>query len=176
MFSPKNRKQVKWWMYQRWESFHGVYIYQNHVHFKYIEILSIIPQKMLEKIWRAKVLNFLKANSFLDIWKKKKTTQKTKNTQRPAWFCKASWAQYLCHLRIYWAEWNFHWFIYYTLCRGLMMSFYTSHNKGIQVPSLLSASFLLDSKDGWKEVEFSRAVYSLGSPFPFCFEDPISFA
>ena len=56
-------------MYQRWESFHSVYIYiyQNHVHFKYIEILSIIPQKMLKKIWRAKVLNFLKANSFLDI-------------------------------------------------------------------------------------------------------------
>ena len=72
MFSPKNRKQVKWWMYQRWESFHSVYIYQNHGHFKYIEILSITPQKMLEKIWRAKVLNFLKANSFLDIWKKKK--------------------------------------------------------------------------------------------------------
>ena len=36
---------------------------------------------MLEKIWRAKVLNFLKANSFLDIWKKKK--QNTKNKKHP---------------------------------------------------------------------------------------------
>ena len=43
---------------------------------------------MLEKIWRAKVLNFLKANSFLDIWKKKKQHKKQKTPRDQLDFAK----------------------------------------------------------------------------------------